>query len=83
LSFQVSKLTKDILEQREPELEVDPLDISSGFQKINDSPSSLGKHSGHSEIDPSITSTTSSRLIGNKKKPLNVITVYVIIQLML
>jgi hypothetical protein len=62
---------------------MDPLDISSGFTKINDGPPSLGKHTGHSEIDPSITSTTSNRLIGNKQKPLNVITVNVIIQLML
>ena len=49
---------------------MDPLDISSGFTKINDGPSSLGKHSGHSEIDPLITSTTSNRLIGNKKAAL-------------
>jgi hypothetical protein len=67
LIFQVSKLSRDILEQREPKLEVDPLDISSEFQKINDSPSSQGKPSGNNEIDPTITSTISNRLIGNKK----------------
>ena len=62
--MQVSKLCQDILEKRKAELEVDPLDVSSGFQKINGGPLSLGKGSGFCKIDPSITSTTSNRRLG-------------------
>jgi hypothetical protein len=59
--LQVSKLCQDILEKRKAELELDPLDVSSGFQKINGGPLNLGKSSGLCKIDPSITSTSSNR----------------------
>jgi hypothetical protein len=62
--LQVSKLCQDILEKRKAELELDPLDVSSRFQKISDGPSNPGKGSGLCKIDPLITLTTSNRRLG-------------------
>ena len=60
----MSKLCQDILEKRKAELAVDPLNVSSGFQKISYSHSNPGNSSGLRQFGPSITSTASNRRIG-------------------
>jgi hypothetical protein len=62
--LQVSKLCQDILEKRKAELELNPLNVSSRFQKISDGPSKPGKGSVLCKIYPSITSITSNRQLG-------------------